>query len=148
GRQAIGALRRPDDGELADLLPARQIADRYRVADLMFEGQRRLVDGDVLRVDVAIAEIIAAIDTGDHPTRDGVVRHAILRDIVIFLMQILQGQAGRAADTQRDRRSDTPAFIFLDVATRHVILVYHRVKAKSEHVAGADIGVDRTAIII
>src|SRR3546814_16269906 len=84
GRKAIGALGRANDGQLADLLPARKVADRPAVAEIMLENRGRMIDGDLLPVAVAIADIIAAVDAR---TPDVVLGPPTLRDIVVFLVK-------------------------------------------------------------
>ena len=148
--QAEGALRRPDDRQLLHVLPARQIAQRDAIGELMFEDQRRAVDRDVLRIDVAIAEVIGAIDAGQRAVVEGVlvIRHAILRDIVVFLVEVMDGQPGIAVEAERRGRRDAPALVILDVAAGHVIVVRHGVEAQTDRVAGAHVGIDGGAIII
>src|SRR3546814_11053649 len=96
---------------LADLLPARKVADRPAVAEIMLENRGRLIDGDLLPVDVAIAEIIAAVDARNQAV---VIGHPILRDIVVFLVQILQRQLCRTRHADAHRWRDAPALVSVD----------------------------------
>src|SRR3546814_18177028 len=81
----------------------------------MLENRGRLIDGDLLPVDVAIAEIIAAVDARNQAV---VIGHPILRDIVVFLVQILQRQLCRTRHADAHRWRDAPALVSVDIAAR------------------------------
>ncbi len=147
--QAENALGRVDDGKLAHILPAGQVAHAQPIAERMVEDRRCLIDVDLLGIHVAEAEIAAAIDARDRPgiAAADIEGNAIGRQVHILLMQIGQCQAGRPVRADLDRRCDAPAFIFLPVAARHVVAVDHGVQPDGDQVADAMIGVERAAII-
>ena len=149
-REAEDALGRARPAVLADPLPAGEVAHRNPVAELVVEGGGEAVDRDVLPVEVAVAEIVAVAGLLERPVMDLAAeeRHAVDRDVAVFLVEVGESQAGRTFDPEGDRRSHAPPFICLEVAARDVVAVDHRVQANRDEVVGAMVDVDRGPVII
>src|SRR3546814_17889910 len=71
GRKAIAALGRANDGQLANLLPAREVADRPPVTAIILDVRGRMLDGDLPPVTVAIYVHIAEMYASIQPVGKG-----------------------------------------------------------------------------
>jgi hypothetical protein len=114
------------------------------------QGRGQAVDRRFLLVEVAIAEIVAVVGLGQGPVIDRVEEegNSVDRRIVVALMDVGEGQAGRAADPESDGRSEAPAAIFLDVPAGHVVAMEHCVEPDRDSVPDPPVDVGRSAVII
>ncbi len=149
GLDAPGALRLVHERELIDLLPARQVAQREVAGEVVRHDRRQRIDTDFLRVEVRIAVVGARRHTGQRAVIEGTerVRHAVLRNVVVFLVQIGEREPRVGVTAERDGRRDSPALEALDVTARNVVLVRHQVQAEIGDIADFELRVEGQATI-
>ena len=95
--------------ELVNLLEARKAAQRRAVTEILFEHASQHINVDFLLVDVAVAVVIGGIDARQRAAIRAEIGHAVLRNVVVALVEVAQGEARVAAEAEGDRRRDAPA---------------------------------------
>lgn len=146
--QAPGALGRVDDDELIDLLVARQAAQGGVGAEVVLEHAGQCIDVDLLDVHVAVAEIALAVHARQQAAIGGEIGQAVLRHVLVVLVQVAEGEAGVRTQADGERRCEAPALVALDVAIRHVVAVGHRVQAQRLAVVEVDVVVGGGAGVV
>src|SRR5690606_25524026 len=76
------------------------------------------------------------------------IGHAVNRDVVVFLVDVAQGDPRRAIDSERDRGGDAPTLVRLDVASRHVVAVIDCIHPDGDVVADTPVHVGGDAPVI
>ncbi len=147
--QAPGAFRRGGRGGLIHALQTRQAAQLDVVVEVHFQHAGQHVHVDLLTRHIAIAVIGFAV----HARQRAIVeraereRHAVLRQVVVVLVQVAQREARIRAQAEGDRRRKAPAMAEFFIAARHVLGVTHRVQAHGGAVFEVVVAVDREAAI-
>ena len=143
------ALQRGHVGQLIHALHASERAHRHLVVEVVLEHRREHVHVDLLFGDIAIAEIGLRVDARQRTVVVGVQRerNAVLRQVVVALVQVGQRDPRIRAQPDRQRGREAPALEVLVVAARHVVLVRHRVEAQRGAVLEIEVAVGRDAPI-
>ncbi|MCY1284878.1 hypothetical protein D9M70_337970 [compost metagenome] len=114
-----------NDGVAIDTAVTGQVLQAQVVVEIVLEVRGEGVLLDFVLVQVIPAEVVLAADTAELLAIAG--RHAVVRQVVVGLVEGAQGQAGGVVEAQAQGGRDTPALAVDLVAAGHVVLVGHQV---------------------
>src|SRR5688500_16905200 len=98
----------------------------------MIQPQRSEIEQRSLIILVVEAVKIVPVYTSRSSRVSGLVRYAIVRDVVLALNKVAHVQLGRSAEAERNRRSETQTLLLRDVPTDDVVFVPHQIDAQSD----------------
>ena len=113
----------------------------------MIQPQRSEVEQRALVILVVEAVDIVPVYTSRSSGVSGLVRYAIVRDIILALNKVAQVQLGGSAETEGNRRSETQPFLLRNIPTDDIVFVCHQVDAQSDRRGDRLVDVGRSAEI-
>ncbi|MCY1285093.1 hypothetical protein D9M70_340180 [compost metagenome] len=140
---------RRDDGVAVDPAVAGEVLQAQVVVEIVLEVRGEGVLLDFVLVQVIPAEVVLAADTAELLAIAG--RHAVVRQVVVGLVEGAQGQAGGLVEAQAQGGRNAPALAVDLVTAGYVVLVGHQVHAERTvraHAFQRLVGVQGQAVVV